>query len=72
LKLIGCGNFFPRIPQIFSQAHLFRTQKSGGLKNYALLMPCRTKVLSTSFSFLIVPWTKNFGCKMTFLALLNF
>jgi hypothetical protein len=25
-----------------------------------------------SFSLLVIPWTKNFGCKVTFLGLLNF
>jgi hypothetical protein len=29
-------------------------------------------VLSTSFSLLVVPWTKNFRCKVTFLGLLDF
>jgi hypothetical protein len=29
-------------------------------------------VLSMSFSLLLVPWTENFKCKVTFLGLLNF
>jgi hypothetical protein len=29
-------------------------------------------VLFTSFSLLVVPWTLNFGCKVTSLDLLNF
>jgi hypothetical protein len=35
-------------------------------------MPRNTKVLSTSFSLLVVPWTENFGCEVTFLELLDF
>jgi hypothetical protein len=29
-------------------------------------------VLSMSFSLLLVSWTENFGCNVTFLGLLNF
>jgi hypothetical protein len=42
------------------------------LEKCALLLPRRTKVLYMSFSPLGIPWTKNFGCKVTFLGLLNF
>jgi hypothetical protein len=45
---------------------------SRGLEKYALLLPRRTKVLSMSFSLLVVPWTENFRYKVTFLGLLNF
>jgi hypothetical protein len=45
---------------------------SGGLEKCALLLPRRTKVLSMSFSPLGIPWTENFGCKVTFLGLLDF
>jgi hypothetical protein len=44
----------------------------GGLEKCTLLQPQRTKVLSMSFSILGVPWTENFGCKVTFLGLLDF
>jgi hypothetical protein len=47
-------------------------ENSRGLKNCALSLPQRTKVLSTSFFLLAVPWTESFGCKVTFLGLLNF
>jgi hypothetical protein len=43
------------------------TKISGDSKNCALLIPWRRKVLSTSFSLPIVPWTEYFGCKVTFL-----
>jgi hypothetical protein len=71
LKLIGCEKFSPKVPRIFSQAHL-KEEGSEGLKNCGLLMPWRTKVLSTSFYLHVVPWIEYFGCKVTFLGLLDF
>jgi hypothetical protein len=47
-------------------------ENSGGLKICALLLPWRTKVFSTSFSLLTIPWTKNFVCEATFLGPLDF
>jgi hypothetical protein len=74
LKLIGCENFGPRVLGFLVKP----TSKGGlaenfrGLKNCAFLMPWSTKVLSTSFSLLVVPWTEDFGYEVTFLDLLNF
>jgi hypothetical protein len=47
-------------------------KNSEGLENYAFLLLQRTRVLSMSFSLLAVPWTKHFGCEVTFLGLLKF
>jgi hypothetical protein len=73
LKLIGYENFGPRVPRFF----VMPTSKGGldensrGLNNCALLVPRRTKILSKSFSLLVIHWIETFRCEMTFFDLLD-
>jgi hypothetical protein len=72
--MVGCEKFGPRVPEF-----LVRPTSRGGLdknygrlKNCALLLLRRIKVLSMSFSLLAIPWIENFGCKVTHLGPLDF
>ena len=72
--MIGCENFGLKAPGfcVKPTSRGGPNAKSGGLEKCALLLPRRTKVVSMSFSPPSVPWTENFGCKVTFFGLLGF